>query len=251
MRLGILSDVHGNRIALEAVLADGRARGVDAWWALGDLVAMGPDPVGSAELLAGTPGLVAIRGNTERYVLTRRPAAAARGRRAGRSVAARDAGRRSRRRSRGPGARSPPGATSAGWPPCRSRCGWSSTTAPASSASTPRPGRDDGDGISPDRPEAELAAALAGADADVVVAGHTHRPTDRTVGAIRAVNPGSVSNPVTDDVRAGYVIVHADRSGHRVEHRRVDYDREAFLDRLRESGCPAHDFLAAMFRRGG
>lgn len=71
MRLGILSDVHGNRIALEAALADGRACGVDAWWALGDLVAMGPDPVGTVELLAATPGLIATRGNTDRYVLTR------------------------------------------------------------------------------------------------------------------------------------------------------------------------------------
>jgi hypothetical protein len=71
VRLGILSDVHGNRIALEAALADGRACGVDAWWALGDLVAMGPDPVGTVELLAATPGLIATRGNTDRYVLTR------------------------------------------------------------------------------------------------------------------------------------------------------------------------------------
>jgi predicted phosphodiesterase len=71
VRLGILSDVHGNRIALEAALADGRACGVDAWWALGDPVAMGPDRVGTVELLAATPGLIATRGNTDRYLLTR------------------------------------------------------------------------------------------------------------------------------------------------------------------------------------
>jgi hypothetical protein len=41
------------------------------------------------------------------------------------------------------------------------------------------PGRDDGEGITPDRPEADLTDALAGANADVVCAGHTHRPTDR------------------------------------------------------------------------
>jgi hypothetical protein len=49
MKLGLLSDVHGNRIALEAVLADGRSHGVEAWWALGDLVAIGPDPVPTLE----------------------------------------------------------------------------------------------------------------------------------------------------------------------------------------------------------
>ena len=82
MRLGVLSDVHGNRHALEAVLADGAAEGVDRWWALGDLVAIGPDPVAVLELLADQPDVVATRGNTERYTLTARPAAPARGRRA-------------------------------------------------------------------------------------------------------------------------------------------------------------------------
>lgn len=66
----MLSDVHGNRIALEAVIADGRERGVDRWWALGDLVAVGPDPVGVLELLADLPDVVVTRGNTERYVVT-------------------------------------------------------------------------------------------------------------------------------------------------------------------------------------
>ena len=70
MRLGVLSDVHGNRTALEAVLVDGVACGVERWWALGDLVAIGPDPAGTLELLANMPDLVATRGNTERYVMT-------------------------------------------------------------------------------------------------------------------------------------------------------------------------------------
>jgi predicted phosphodiesterase len=38
--LGLLSDVHGNRTALEAVVADGAGAGVDAWWVLGDLAAI-------------------------------------------------------------------------------------------------------------------------------------------------------------------------------------------------------------------
>jgi predicted phosphodiesterase len=63
-----MSDVHGNRIALEAVVADGRDQGVEAWWALGDLVAIGPDPVDTLEMLANMVDVVATRGNTERYV---------------------------------------------------------------------------------------------------------------------------------------------------------------------------------------
>src|SRR4051794_11544744 len=70
MRLGIISDVHGNRIALEAVVADGHAVGVDTWWVLGDLVALGPDPAATLELLTDLPGVRFVRGNTDRYVMT-------------------------------------------------------------------------------------------------------------------------------------------------------------------------------------
>ena len=61
MKLGVLSDIHGNRIALEAVIADGTDRGVERWWALGDLAAIGPDPVGTLEVLANLPNVLATR----------------------------------------------------------------------------------------------------------------------------------------------------------------------------------------------
>jgi len=44
MRLAVLSDIHGNREALAAVIAAGRTRGVDAWLCLGDIVGYGADP---------------------------------------------------------------------------------------------------------------------------------------------------------------------------------------------------------------
>ncbi len=70
MRIGLLSDVHGNRHALEAVLVDAAAREIDAWWVLGDLAAIGPDPVGTVEVLANLPRAEFVRGNTDRYVLS-------------------------------------------------------------------------------------------------------------------------------------------------------------------------------------
>ena len=46
MRLAILSDIHGNPLALDAVLADIQSQGeVDAYWVLGDFAALGYDPV--------------------------------------------------------------------------------------------------------------------------------------------------------------------------------------------------------------
>ncbi len=42
MRLAILSDIHGNLVALDPILADIQAQGgVDEYWILGDLVAIG------------------------------------------------------------------------------------------------------------------------------------------------------------------------------------------------------------------
>ena len=111
------------------------------------------------------------------------------------------------------------------------------------------PGRDDGPGITPHRDEDELRDDLAGTDADIVFAGHTHQPTDRVVGRVRAVNLGSVSNPITDDLRASYAVLHSDRHGHAIEHRRVAYDRDGFLDAIARSGHPSADFIAS-FQRG-
>ena len=44
MRVAVLSDVHANLHALEAVLADVDAGGFDELWFLGDLVGYGPRP---------------------------------------------------------------------------------------------------------------------------------------------------------------------------------------------------------------
>lgn len=111
------------------------------------------------------------------------------------------------------------------------------------------PDRDDGPGVTPHRPEAELALELASAQVDLLFAGHTHLPTDRVVPGGRVVNGGSVSNPITDDLRAAYVILHADRHNLLVEHRRVAYDRDLFLQRVRASHHPQHEYIAS-FQRG-
>ena len=70
VKLGIVADIHGNDVALRAVLKDAERWGVDRWWALGDLVLFGPRPVDVLELLLGLPGVGMLRGNTDRYVLT-------------------------------------------------------------------------------------------------------------------------------------------------------------------------------------
>lgn len=248
VRIGLISDIHGNRHALDAVIADADRQGIDRWWVLGDLVAIGPDPVRTVEMIANLPHVQIISGNTERYVLSD-----------DRPPPHRDAVvadpellplyavvQRSFAWTAG-------ALAATGWTdwlrelPHEVRTRLPDGTSTLGVHSTPA--RDDGAGITPDRDEEDLRRELAGAAAELVFAGHSHRPTDRMVGEVRAVNLGSVSNPITDDLRASYVVLHADRDGHRVEHRRVDYDQAAFLDAVVRSGHPAHDYIAS-FQRG-
>ena len=60
MRCLVLSDIHSNLEALEAVLQD--AGSVDRIWCLGDVVGYGPDPNRCVELIRSLPGLC-IAGN--------------------------------------------------------------------------------------------------------------------------------------------------------------------------------------------
>ena len=61
MRVLVISDVHANYVALEAVLED--AGLVDETWCLGDLVGYGPDPNVVVEMIAEIPNLTCMMGN--------------------------------------------------------------------------------------------------------------------------------------------------------------------------------------------
>ena len=67
-RVAVISDVHANIAALEAVLADIDHCGVDALVVCGDL-AWGPQPAETVERLMAVPGLVSfVKGNADREV---------------------------------------------------------------------------------------------------------------------------------------------------------------------------------------
>jgi predicted phosphodiesterase len=61
MKTLVISDIHANLTALEAVLAD--AEDVDAVWCLGDVVGYGPDPNECVERVRNLPNLVCLLGN--------------------------------------------------------------------------------------------------------------------------------------------------------------------------------------------
>ncbi len=70
MRLAILTDIHANREAFEAVLADVAARKIDRFALLGDIVGYGPDPGWCIEKMARMrdDGAICVRGNHDRAI---------------------------------------------------------------------------------------------------------------------------------------------------------------------------------------
>ena len=67
MKILIISDIHANLTALEAVLED--AGEFEAVWFLGDLVGYGPDPNECVERVRDLPGLVSLLGNHDAATL--------------------------------------------------------------------------------------------------------------------------------------------------------------------------------------
>lgn len=93
-------------------------------------------------------------------------------------------------------------------------------------------------------------AGIAGAKAgDVIAFGHTHKPWHRVVEGIHFVNTGSVGRPKDGDWRAGYVLLDVGGDGVKVEFVRVEYDLEAAMRGIRESDLP--DDFAEYLRTGG
>jgi predicted phosphodiesterase len=71
MRVLIISDIHANYTALEAVLKD--AGPVDETWCLGDLIGYGPDPNAVIEEVQDIPNLTCILGNHDMAIIGKMP----------------------------------------------------------------------------------------------------------------------------------------------------------------------------------
>ncbi|HEX6062771.1 MAG TPA: metallophosphoesterase family protein [Longimicrobiales bacterium] len=102
----------------------------------------------------------------------------------------------------------------------------------------------------PDSFALQMAAQAGARQGDVIAFGHTHKPWYRTIDGVHFVNTGSVGRPKDGDPRAGYVVVDfADESTVDVEFRRVAYDVERTANAILESALP--DEFADFLRTGG
>ena len=243
MRIALLSDIHGNATALRAVLADiAEQGGADSYWILGDLVALGPEPVLTLEILSSLPNTRFVRGNTDRYVCN--------GDRPSPSIEE---------------AKSDPQllpalvevantfawtqgmVTAGGWLqwlrdlPLEMRIGLQDGTRFLGVHASP--GQDDGVGIRPEGDAPDLGKSLVEANADLICVGHTHLPFDRQILGTRVVNPGAVSLSLARGKHASYAFLNVSTDTHSVEHHQVQYDRESVIDQLKRMGHPGRGFL--------
>lgn len=93
---------------------------------------------------------------------------------------------------------------------------------------------------------AEMAGAKKG---DVICFGHTHRPWHREVEGLHFVNTGSVGRPKDGDWRAGYAVVDMSGDHPAVDFIRVDYDLAQAVEAIRRSDLP--DDFAEYLSAGG
>ena len=90
-----------------------------------------------------------------------------------------------------------------------------------------------------DKPARTFERIAAGADCDVLVFGHTHKPWVHEYGGVQFVNCGSVGKPKDGDPRGAFAVLEAAADGGvDASIVRVDYDAEAVAREVQAAGLP-------------
>ena len=238
MRIAVVSDVHSNLHALEAVLAEVDAAGIDELWCLGDIVGYGPRPNECAALLQERTA-ICLAGNHDLVVTGQISLATF----AGEAAAAASW----TKQALGDEARA-----------------FLESLAPKAAA----PGAELFHGSARDpvwdyvlSDESAHWTFLATSE-PLILVGHSHislrfSPGERgatadagtTVelgGARQLLNPGSVGQPRDGDPRAAWLEI--DNESHRATFRRTEYSVERTQSEMREAGLP--EVLAERLEHG-
>lgn len=105
--------------------------------------------------------------------------------------------------------------------------------------------------IKPETQDEELLAmvneSIEPIDAEFLIVGHSHIPMHRKLGGLTVVNPGSVGQPRDGDSRASCAVF--DTESGEVEFIRLEYDIDAVCAKIADR-MPYAEELAAILRRG-
>jgi predicted phosphodiesterase len=215
VRIEIFSDVHGNVVALEAVLAAIRRDAApDALFVAGDLALIGPRPAETLALLRSLDARF-VMGNTDYYLVDEPPGGAevdwTRARLSAKDMAfLRDL-------------------------PFEQRL----EVAPSHELLVVHANpRDLEQPIKPDSHDTLIRPLLEGASAEVVVFGHYHVPFVRKLDQWTLVDVASVGFPRDGDQHAVYATLTWERGAWQIEHHRIAFDIEAVARDYTAVGYP-------------
>jgi putative phosphoesterase len=235
VRLALISDIHGNLPALDAVLEEIAQEDVDEILCLGD-VAVGPQPAETLERVREL-GCPVVLGNWDAYFVKGFP----------------------------------PQKTEIGRQLVEMGEWWAGQLSPEHRAfietfvgEIRRAGlvafhgspRSYEDFIYATTPDPELSQMLDGTRAPMMAAGHTHFAMVRHYDGALLVNPGSVGLPFAKQEAvmrispwAEYAIVDSSHGRLSVDLRRTDFDVESLLALIKTSGMPHADWWAGLWFR--
>ncbi len=234
MRIAVLSDIHANVQALEAVMNDIVNQQCEHVFCLGDLALAGPQPKEVMDYVMHQQGAwTIIQGNTDKMIAQYGPEVVefleaqypVMANAIADDITLLDDSHR---------------AFLEGLPPQLSLDveGCSVLLVHGS----PRANNED---ILPEMPLEEVEEIISGTKEKLILCGHTHIPcgyqtnTNQTV-----VNVGSVGRPMTEQPKACYAIIDFSQGSFEIRHRFVDYDNQTAAKIMTERGFMGADRLA-------
>lgn len=236
MKIAVISDIHGNMQALEAVLEDIKRENCDKIFCLGDLAMAGPEPVKATKLikeLYEQGNFELIQGNTDKMIGAYTPEIIEK--------------------------------VGAAFPIMSNALKNDVKIMPDDLKdflkNLPKqkelklegvkillvhgsPRKND-ENIMPDLPIGKIEEMLEGTDADVIFCGHTHIPCGyQTSKNQTVVNDGSVGRPFTPNPQACYVIAEFHGGSFEVLHKFIDYNNQKASEILAKREFEGADKLA-------
>ena len=231
MKIAIVSDIHANWQALEAVLEDIKKQGCEKVLCLGDLAMAGPQPRVVIDYVRGQANWTVIQGNTDKLIGDFSPQIIDKMKSAFPVMAnallddvlVLEEDKKEYLKNL----------------PAQMNLEIEGVKILMVHGS-PRRNNED---ILPDMPLEQIQEILEGVDADLIFCGHTHVPCGyQTNKKQTVVNVGSVGRPMTENPQSCYVVANFENGGFSIEHRFVDYDREtasSIMTMRNFDGCEA------------
>ena len=235
MKIAVISDIHANLIALKTVLEDIKEQNCDKIFCLGDLAMAGPQPVETVDFIIKQTDWTIIQGNTDKLIVDYSSELfenmmntfplMAKALREDVKVLREDQKEFLRK-----------------LPPQKELEieGVKILLVHGS----PRRNNED---ILPNLPIEQVEEIIDGVNADLILCGHTHMPAGYQTNTKQTViNDGSVGRPMTEDLKACYLILDINNGSFTAEHRLLDYTREKAAEIMRERNFDGAEGIANM-----